>query len=233
MTTEADPVRSAAADPGRRGGGSLGRSSVMRLEDGAPRIEGGEVRFSVPHRQPGHPFVVRAEGYRVVVVGTRFGVSVDGKSEAKPRPTTKKRSTSSDEGIVEVWDAATQRRLARLTPGESWRSPESPRRPPPARPRSSRRPHQVVPAPVIRRNRPRRATSTRRQAASARTLALASPASSHRTAAGAAGPRSPNLRQPARRWPPETRPARCSSIARWRRGRDRRPRTPPTRSGRS
>jgi len=56
----------------------LGRSSVMRLEDGAPRIEKGEVRFSVPHRQPGHPFVVRAEGYRVVVVGTRFGINVDG-----------------------------------------------------------------------------------------------------------------------------------------------------------
>ena len=61
----------------------LGRSSVMRLEDGAPRIEGGEVRFSVPHRQPGHPFVVRAEGYRVVVVGTRFGIAVDGKADGK------------------------------------------------------------------------------------------------------------------------------------------------------
>ena len=58
----------------------LGRSSVMRIEDGAPRVEGGEVRFSVPHRQPGHPFVVRAEGYRVVVVGTRFGVNVAGKA---------------------------------------------------------------------------------------------------------------------------------------------------------
>ncbi|HVZ88345.1 MAG TPA: FecR domain-containing protein [Polyangia bacterium] len=93
---------------------TLGRASIMRLEDGAPRIEGGEVRFSVPHRQPGHPFVVRAEGYRVVVVGTRFGVSVDNQAVG----------VDVDEGIVEVWEASTQRRLARLTPGEDWHSPE-------------------------------------------------------------------------------------------------------------
>jgi tetratricopeptide (TPR) repeat protein len=100
----------------------LGRSSVMRLEDGAPRIERGEVRFSVPHRQPGHPFVVRAEGYRVVVVGTRFGINV-GKADDE---TDEKKAVDVDvdEGIVEVWDAATQRRLARLTPGESWQSPD-------------------------------------------------------------------------------------------------------------
>ncbi|HTB61281.1 MAG TPA: hypothetical protein VLC06_25615 [Polyangia bacterium] len=105
----------------------LGRSSVMRIEDGAPRIEGGEVRFSVPHRQPGHPFVVRAEGYRVVVVGTRFGINVDGKAEDKTGSRTdgqKAVGVDVDEGIVEVWEAATQRRLARLTPGESWQSPD-------------------------------------------------------------------------------------------------------------
>jgi ferric-dicitrate binding protein FerR (iron transport regulator) len=93
---------------------TLGRASVMRLEDGAPRVEGGEVRFSVPHRAPGHPFVVRAEGYRVVVVGTRFGISVDRQSVG----------VDVDEGIVEVWEASTERRLARLTPGEAWHSPE-------------------------------------------------------------------------------------------------------------
>ncbi len=91
----------------------IGRSGVMRIDDGAPRVEAGEVRFSVPHRQPGHPFVVHAEGYRVVVVGTRFGISVADSSVL----------VDVDEGIVEVWEAATQRRLARLTPGERWNSP--------------------------------------------------------------------------------------------------------------
>jgi hypothetical protein len=91
----------------------IGRSGVMRIDDGAPRVESGEVRFSVPHRRPGHPFVVRAEGYRVVVVGTRFGVSVQDSGVL----------VDVDEGIVEVWEAATQRRVARLTPGERWHSP--------------------------------------------------------------------------------------------------------------
>ncbi len=101
----------------------LGQSSVMRIEDGAPRIEGGEVRFSVPHRQPGHPFVVRAEGYRVVVVGTRFGVNVDGKGDAEGLGKLKV-GVDVDEGIVEVWEAVSGQRLARLTPGERWQSPD-------------------------------------------------------------------------------------------------------------
>jgi FecR protein len=89
----------------------IGRSGVMRFDDGAPRVEAGEVRFRVPHRQPGHPFVVRVQEYHVVVVGTRFGIALqDGAT-----------TVDVDEGIVEVWD--TQHRLARLTPGESWRSP--------------------------------------------------------------------------------------------------------------
>jgi len=91
----------------------IGRSGVMRIDDGAPRVEAGEVRFSVPHRQPGHPFVVHAEGYRVVVVGTRFGISVADAAVL----------VDVDEGIVEVWETASQRRLARLTPGERWNSP--------------------------------------------------------------------------------------------------------------
>jgi hypothetical protein len=91
----------------------IGRSGVMRIDDGAPRVEAGEVRFSVPHRQPGHPFVVRAEGYRVVVVGTRFGISVQDAAVL----------VDVEEGVVEVWETATQRPLARLTPGERWHSP--------------------------------------------------------------------------------------------------------------
>ena len=129
----------------------LGRSSVMRLEDGAPRIEVGEVRFSVPHRQPGHPFVVRAEGYRVVVVGTRFGINVDGKTDSRQA----RHEDRWDEGgrrrrrrrDCRGRDAATQRRLARLTPGESWQSPEVAAAAPPGRPRSSWRPHPTPPAP--------------------------------------------------------------------------------------
>ena len=66
----------------------------MRLDGGDPRVEGGEVRFSVPHRPPGHPFVVRAERYRVVVIGTRFGVAVDGDRNV---------AIDVDEGVVEVW----------------------------------------------------------------------------------------------------------------------------------
>jgi ferric-dicitrate binding protein FerR (iron transport regulator)/predicted negative regulator of RcsB-dependent stress response len=153
----------------------LGRSSVMRLEDGAPRIEVGEVRFSVPHRQPGHPFVVRAEGYRVVVVGTRFGINVDGKSDSKTDGSKtdgpKAVGVDVDEGIVEVWDAATQRRLARLTPGDSWQSPDV----------AAEAPTAVEPAPAPSPPAPTISTSSRalrhagNRPAAARTLALASP----------------------------------------------------------
>jgi hypothetical protein len=146
----------------------LGRSSVMRLEDGAPRVEGGEVRFSVPHRPPGHPFVVRAEGYRVVVVGTRFGVNVDGRTGDR-----KAVGVDVDEGIVEVWEAATQRRLARLTPGESWQSPdvdaESPSPPAAVDPA----PAPSAPSPTI--PAPARNLHHGGKHAAARTLALASP----------------------------------------------------------
>jgi len=106
----------------------LGSSSVMRIEDGAPRVEKGEVRFSVPHRPPGHPFIVRADDYSVVVVGTRFGVAVEGRTVG----------VDVTEGIVEVRQSATQQRLARLTPGEAWRtadvSVETSTAPPPPAP---------------------------------------------------------------------------------------------------
>ncbi len=154
----------------------LGRSSVMRLEDGAPRIEVGEVRFSVPHRQPGHPFVVRAEGYRVVVVGTRFGINVDGKTDGKSDSKsdgTKPVGVDVDEGIVEVWDAATQRRLARLTPGESWQSPEVAAEAPPGPAAVEPAPAPSSPAPTIWT--PPRALRHVGKHPAARTLALASP----------------------------------------------------------
>ena len=156
----------------------LGRSSVMRLEDGAPRIEVGEVRFSVPHRQPGHPFVVRAEGYRVVVVGTRFGINVDGKTDDKAdikTDGTKPVAVDVDEGIVEVWDAATQRRLARLTPGESWQSPEVAAEAPTGPAAVEPAPAPSAPAPTIATPSTVRSLRHTGKNAAARTLALASP----------------------------------------------------------
>jgi len=174
----------------------LSRSSVMRLEDGAPRIEVGEVRFSVPHRQPGHPFVVRAEGYRVVVVGTRFGINVDGKPEGKTSDNkadsktdgTRAVAVDVDEGIVEVWDAASQRRLARLTPGESWQSPEVAAEAPAGPAAVEPAPAPSAPEPTI--STPSEAPRTLRHAGKhpgARTLALASPGESATT-----GERVPN-----------------------------------------
>jgi tetratricopeptide (TPR) repeat protein len=89
----------------------LQRTSVMRIEGSDARVEGGAVRFKVPHRRPGHPFVVRAEGYRVVVIGTRFGVAVAGDRHV---------DVDVDEGVVEVWNNDV--RLARLEPGQRWKS---------------------------------------------------------------------------------------------------------------
>ena len=191
----------------------LGRSSVMRIEDDAPRVEGGEVRFSVPHRQPGHPFVVRAEGYRVVVVGTRFGINVGGESDGKHAV-----GVDVDEGIVEVGRPGTQRRLARLTPGESWQSPG-------VAARSARRRRATVPAPPARR---RRTTPPRRRSlrqAGTRTRASRPwrwPRRAKRRRRPSA--RAPSRRRRAKRPPPGPRScratphARCSFTARWPQG---------------
>jgi tetratricopeptide (TPR) repeat protein len=178
------PVKSESASPlgARRltleGGveAVLGRSSVMRLEDGAPRIERGEVRFSVPHRQPGHPFVVRAEGYRVVVVGTRFGINVDGKADGKSDGKSEPRAVGVDvdEGIVEVWDATAQRRLARLTPGESWESPELADEAPAAAPAVEPAPIAPAPAPAATPAESHNLRHAGKHAAT-RTVALTSP----------------------------------------------------------
>ena len=144
----------------------LGSSSVMRIEDGAPRIEKGEVRFSVPHRPPGHPFIVRADDYSVVVVGTKFGVAVDGRAVG----------VDVNEGVVEVRRTSDQRRLARLSPGEAWRSGEvsveTSAAPPPASP--------APPLPISAVSSPaaapaRLAAPIHGHARAARTLALTTP----------------------------------------------------------
>jgi hypothetical protein len=156
----------------------LGQSSVMRIEDGAPRIEGGEVRFSGPHRQPGHPFVVRADGYRVVVVGTKFGVNVAGRDGTVGAGhldgKTDKVGVDVDEGVVEVWETASGQRLARLTPGERWQSPdvapEPPATPAPVEPAPELTLNAAVPPPP----EPARAHHAGKRLGD-RTLALASP----------------------------------------------------------
>ena len=38
----------------------LSSTAVIRIVAGAPHIDGGEVRFSVPKQAPGHQFVVHA-----------------------------------------------------------------------------------------------------------------------------------------------------------------------------
>jgi len=96
----------------------LGGSSVMRIDRGDARVEEGAVRFSVPTRRPGHPFVVRAQQYRVVVLGTKFGVAVRGDKQV---------DVDVAEGVVEVWSDV---RVARLERGESWHS--APAEAPPA-----------------------------------------------------------------------------------------------------
>jgi hypothetical protein len=156
----------------------LGQSSVMRIEDGAPRVEGGEVRFSVPHRQPGHPFVVRADGYRVVVVGTRFGVNVAGKGGAgkldgKTDGKTDKVAVDVDEGVVEVWETASGQRLARLTPGDRWQSPEIAPEPPTAPAPIEPEPKPSAALPVA--PEPTHSHHAGKRLGGGRTLALASP----------------------------------------------------------
>jgi hypothetical protein len=100
-----------------RGGAEvrLSPSTIMTVASRAggndrPSIEKGDVAFSVPHQAPGHNFSVTAGPYRIVVVGTKFRLHVEGSTVA----------VAVDEGVVEVWK---KHRLARLTPGDSWASP--------------------------------------------------------------------------------------------------------------
>lgn len=103
-----------------RGGAEahLEPTSILRVDSEAgggdrPVVEQGAVSFSVPHQAPGHSFSVAAGPYRIVVVGTKFRLRVEGEHVA----------VHVDEGVVEVWR---KRRLARLTPGDSWSSPSEP-----------------------------------------------------------------------------------------------------------
>ncbi|HMF44902.1 MAG TPA: FecR domain-containing protein [Polyangia bacterium] len=100
----------------------LQHTSKMSIEESGARVEGGTVRFKVPHRRPGHPFVVRADRFRVVVIGTRFGVGVAGDRRV---------DVDVDEGVVEVWNG--EARVARLEPGQRWSGqPEAESPPAPA-----------------------------------------------------------------------------------------------------
>ena len=85
-------------------------STLVLDQDEHPAVAGGEVQFHVPPQAPGHTFTVRANQYRVVVVGTRFSVRVDGS----------RAGVGVTEGVVEVWNDSS--RLARLTHGQSWSS---------------------------------------------------------------------------------------------------------------
>ena len=93
----------------------LAQSSLMIVtpqSDGTdrPAVEKGDATFSVPHQAPGHNFSVAAGPYRIVVIGTKFRLHVEGIKVA----------VAVDEGVVEVWR---KHRLVRLASGDSWNSP--------------------------------------------------------------------------------------------------------------
>jgi len=93
----------------------LESSTVMTVDRaGRTKVDGGEVAFKVPRPSAGHSFVVLAGPYRVVVLGTRFKLRMDG---------ARRVYVDDQDGIVEVWDHA---RLARLATGETWASPDLP-----------------------------------------------------------------------------------------------------------
>lgn len=81
----------------------------------APEIKSGRAHFSVPHQAPGQRYVVRAAGYRVVVLGTVFDVAVDARGV----------SVSLVSGVVEIESAATGQRVAHLDPGQRWSNGEA------------------------------------------------------------------------------------------------------------
>lgn len=88
-------------------------STVMRIDRGGrPSVDGGEVAFNVPHPRPGHQVVVFAGPYRVVLAGARFRLRLD---------ESRRVWVDAQDGVVEVWDRA---RVARLSSGESWASPQ-------------------------------------------------------------------------------------------------------------
>jgi tetratricopeptide (TPR) repeat protein len=97
---------------------TLNSESILSLDrDDQPTVAAGDVRFRVPHQPPGQRFVVAAQGYRVVVVGTRFGVQVTD-ATAAPRV-----HVNVEEGVVQVWRAGGDAPLAVLHAGEDWTAP--------------------------------------------------------------------------------------------------------------
>ena len=93
----------------------LAQSTLMTVTpqtDGVdrPALEKGDASFSVPHQAAGHNFSVMAGPYRIVVIGTKFRLHVEGIKVA----------VAVDEGVVEVWR---KHRLVRLATGDSWSSP--------------------------------------------------------------------------------------------------------------
>ena len=88
------------------------RSVLAVDEQGTPEVRAGRVGFTVAPQPPGQHFTVRAGGFKVVVVGTRFLVKVDSGDVG----------VSVDEGVVEIRDRKNLS-VARVTAGQSWSQP--------------------------------------------------------------------------------------------------------------
>src|SRR5581483_5232571 len=84
-------------------GGTTARLSQSSAMTVTPKGDGA---FAVPHQAPGHNFTVAAGPYRIVVIGTKFRLHVEGVKVA----------VAVDEGVVEVWR---KHRLVRLASGDS------------------------------------------------------------------------------------------------------------------
>lgn len=126
-------------------------STLVLDQDEHPAVAAGEVQFHVPPQPAGHTFTVRANEYRVVVVGTRFSVRLDGG----------RAGVGVDEGVVEVWNDAG--RLARLTRGEAWSSaPAGTEAAAPTAPKANNTTAPAAPGPANQEPGPARAASVRR-----------------------------------------------------------------------
>ena len=132
-----------------------------------PEVRVGRVRFSVPEQPPGRRYIVRAGAYEVVVLGTVFDVAVE-----EPGVRVDVQS-----GTVEVRDASTHQRLARVTARRRWRSEDNQitELPAPTRATARRRPARKVPPALSHTAEARsldQASDLRRRGDSARALAV-------------------------------------------------------------
>ncbi len=96
-----------------KGGAIIGvaRETTLNVDAGQrPSIARGHIDLEVPHQPPGEQFTVEAGPYMIVVVGTKFGVSLS------PRQV----DVSVTEGVVEVWRDG---KVVRLTAGRSFQGP--------------------------------------------------------------------------------------------------------------